>query len=53
MSDATTTAPERKLLSTDYRTLSYVTGPLIFVNDVKGIAYNEMVSILHARRHPS
>lgn len=33
------------LLSTDYRTLSYVTGPLIFVNDVHGVAYNEMVAI--------
>jgi ribonucleoside-diphosphate reductase alpha chain len=38
--------PKRSLLSTDYRTLSYVTGPLIFVNDVHGVAYNEMVSIL-------
>jgi flagellar biosynthesis/type III secretory pathway ATPase len=33
------------LLSTDYRTLNYVTGPLIFVNDVHGVAYNEMVAI--------
>ena len=37
--------PKRKLISTDYRTLSYVTGPLIFVNDVHGVAYNEMVAI--------
>jgi V/A-type H+/Na+-transporting ATPase subunit B len=42
----TTTTPRRSLLSTDYRTLNYVTGPLIFVNDVHGVAYNEMVSIL-------
>ena len=38
--------PKRSLLSTDYRTLSYVTGPLIFVQDVENVAYNEMVSIL-------
>lgn len=38
--------PTRSLLSTDYRTLNYVTGPLVFVNDVHGVAYNEMVSIL-------
>jgi len=39
--------PEKKasLLSTEYSTISYVTGPLIFVNDVHGVAYNEMVSI--------
>ncbi|TLM80062.1 MAG: V-type ATP synthase subunit B, partial [Actinobacteria bacterium] len=42
----TATAPAYTLLSTDYRTLSYVTGPLIFVNDVHDVAYNEMVSIL-------
>ena len=43
-----TLAPEakRSLLSTDYRTLNYVTGPLIFVQDVEGVAYNEMVAIL-------
>jgi V/A-type H+-transporting ATPase subunit B len=35
----------RSLLSTDYRTLEYVTGPLIFVHNVHGVAYNEMVSI--------
>jgi V/A-type H+/Na+-transporting ATPase subunit B len=33
------------LLSTDYRTLSYVTGPLVFVHDVHNVAYNEMVAI--------
>jgi V/A-type H+-transporting ATPase subunit B len=46
MADTTVNEPmARKLVSTDYRTLSYVTGPLIFVNDVHGVAYNEMVAI--------
>jgi V/A-type H+-transporting ATPase subunit B len=38
-------ATRRSLLSTDYRTLEYVTGPLIFVHNVHNVAYNEMVSI--------
>jgi V/A-type H+-transporting ATPase subunit B len=38
-------APRRSLLSTDYRTLQDVTGPLVFVRNVHGVAYNEMVSI--------
>jgi V/A-type H+-transporting ATPase subunit B len=38
-------AKRRSLLSTDYRTLEYVTGPLVFVHNVHGVAYNEMVSI--------
>jgi len=38
-------APRLSLLSTDYRTLNYVTGPLIFVHNVHHVAYNEMVSI--------
>jgi len=38
-------APRRSLLSTDYRTLEYVTGPLVFVHNVHNVAYNEMVSI--------
>jgi len=42
---AETAAPRRSLLSTDYRTLEYVTGPLVFVHNVHGVAYNEMVSI--------
>ena len=46
MTPETAAAPHRSLLSVDYRTLNYVTGPLIFVQDVKGVAYNEMVSIL-------
>src|SRR5450759_4626181 len=45
MAEATAT-PIRSLLSVDYRTVNYVTGPLIFVNDVHGVAYNEMVSIV-------
>src|SRR5450759_1120651 len=45
MAQATVT-PNRSLLSTEYRTLSYVTGPLIFVENVSDVAYNEMVAIL-------
>jgi V/A-type H+-transporting ATPase subunit B len=45
----TTTTPaetkKRSLVSTDYRTISYVTGPLVFVENVHGVAYNEMVAI--------
>ncbi|MDO8964696.1 MAG: V-type ATP synthase subunit B [Coriobacteriia bacterium] len=37
--------PKSSLLSTDYRTIDYVTGPLIFVHNVHGVAYNEMVGI--------
>ncbi|MBS3973634.1 MAG: V-type ATP synthase subunit B [Actinobacteria bacterium] len=33
------------LVSTDYRTISYVTGPLVFVDSVQDVAYNEMVTI--------
>ena len=36
----------RSLLSTEYRTLTYVTGPLIFVENVHDVAYNEMVAVL-------
>src|SRR5664279_5565622 len=46
MTPETAAASHRTLLSVDYRTLNYVTGPLIFVQDVAGVAYNEMVSIL-------
>lgn len=45
----TTGAPEQKVklsfVSTDYRTISYVTGPLVFVDSVQDVAYNEMVAI--------
>ncbi|MDO9108506.1 MAG: V-type ATP synthase subunit B, partial [Coriobacteriia bacterium] len=37
--------PKQSLVSTDYRTISYVTGPLVFVNNVHDVAYNEMVSL--------
>jgi len=37
--------PKKSLVSTDYRTVSYVTGPLVFVNNVHNVAYNEMVSL--------
>ena len=33
------------LVSTDYRTISYVTGPLVFVENVHDVSYNEMVAI--------
>ena len=42
---ATATAEAPSLLTTEYRTLNYVTGPLIFVNNVHGVAYSEMVDI--------
>jgi V/A-type H+-transporting ATPase subunit B len=38
-------APKQSLVSTDYRTISYVTGPLVFVDNVHEVAYNEMVAI--------
>jgi V/A-type H+-transporting ATPase subunit B len=37
---------DRSLLSVEYRTLTYVTGPLIFVENVHHVAYNEMVAVL-------
>lgn len=39
---------EKKIsfLERDYRTVNYVTGPLIFVQNVKGISYGEMVEII-------
>ena len=49
MTQETTTknekAQKRSLVSTDYRTISYVTGPLVFVSNVHDVAYNEMVAI--------
>jgi V/A-type H+/Na+-transporting ATPase subunit B len=45
MAEVATTEKRVSLLSTEYATISYVTGPLVFVNDVHGVAYNEMVSI--------
>jgi V/A-type H+-transporting ATPase subunit B len=43
MAEQATITPS--LLTTEYRTLNYVTGPLIFVNNVHGVAYSEMVDI--------
>jgi V/A-type H+-transporting ATPase subunit B len=37
---------DRSLLSVEYRTLTYVTGPLIFVENVHNVAYNEMVAVV-------
>ncbi|RJQ31332.1 MAG: V-type ATP synthase subunit B [Actinobacteria bacterium] len=34
------------LVETDYKTVNYVSGPLLFLKNVKGLAYNEMVHIL-------
>ncbi len=34
------------LLSVDYKTINYVTGPLIFVENVHGVSYGEMVEIV-------
>ena len=47
MAEATKTKTKApaSLVSTEYRTLSYVTGPLIFVENVTDVAYNEMVLI--------
>ncbi len=38
-------ATKLSLVSSEYRTINYVTGPLIFVEGVKGISYGEMVEI--------
>lgn len=38
--------PRLSLVSTDYSTIDYVTGPLLFVNDTRGVAYGEMVNIV-------
>lgn len=34
------------LLEKEYQTISYVTGPLIFIENVRGVAYNEMLRII-------
>ena len=33
------------LVTREYRTIDYVSGPLIFVNNVKGASYGEIVKI--------
>lgn len=37
---------ERSLLTIEYQTVNYVTGPLVFVENVHGVSYNEMVAIV-------
>ncbi|MCX8007517.1 MAG: V-type ATP synthase subunit B [Coriobacteriia bacterium] len=37
---------DRSLLTVEYQTVDYVTGPLIFVENVHGVSYNEMVAIV-------
>ncbi len=36
----------QSLLSVEYQTVSYVTGPLVFVENVHNVSYNEMVAII-------
>jgi V/A-type H+-transporting ATPase subunit B len=38
------------LIEKEYRTISYVTGPLIFVENVSGVSYGEMVEIIFPDR---
>src|SRR3990172_5122722 len=38
--------PDRDLLTRDYQTIQYISGPLLFVEGVKGVLLGEMVSIL-------
>lgn len=40
------TIPPPSLVTKEYRTLSQIKGPLIFVERIAGIAYNEMVEII-------
>ena len=48
MSDAgaASAEPTASLLGVNYKTISYVTGPLVFVENVHGVAYGEMVEIV-------
>ncbi|MDZ4655793.1 MAG: V-type ATP synthase subunit B [Coriobacteriia bacterium] len=39
---------DRSLLSVEYKTVSYITGPLVFVENVHNVAYNEMVNLVLA-----
>lgn len=34
------------LIEKEYRTISYVTGPLLFVENVHGVSFNEMVEVI-------
>jgi len=42
----TTKEKTTPLLSVNYETINYVTGPLVFVENVHGVAYGEMVEII-------
>ncbi|MDI6712670.1 MAG: V-type ATP synthase subunit B [Anaerosomatales bacterium] len=37
---------DRSLLTVEYQTVNYITGPLIFVENVHGVSYDEMVAII-------
>ena len=37
---------DRDLLTRDYQTIRYISGPLLFVEGVKGVSLGEMVSLL-------
>jgi len=37
---------DRSLLTVEYKTVSYITGPLVFVENVHNVAYNEMVTLV-------
>jgi V/A-type H+-transporting ATPase subunit B len=39
------TTPKQPLFALDYRTLSYISGPLVFVENVHNIGYNEIVEL--------
>ena len=40
------TIPRPNLVTKEYRTLSQIKGPLIFVERIAGVAYNELVEII-------
>jgi V/A-type H+-transporting ATPase subunit B len=46
MTDQITDLQKLKLITKEYRTLSQVKGPLIFVDGISDVAYNEMVEII-------
>ena len=39
------------LIQKDYQTINYVSGPLVFVENVKGVSYGEMVDIISTNGH--
>jgi V/A-type H+-transporting ATPase subunit B len=39
------------LIQKDYQTINYVSGPLVFVENVKGVSYGEMVDIISTNSH--